>query len=240
MRLFCFPFAGGGAPAYRLWPQHLPDDVEVISLHPAGRAHRLREPPLTSIDAMVAAAVDALEPWMDRPFALFGHSLGAVVAGETARVLQARGRAPAHVFVSARSPERKGKAQIHTLPDPEFIEAMNRRYQGIPAEILREPEILELLLPPLRADIMALETFYPDPDRPKIVSPVTVYGGSLDPQVSFENLEAWEAETTAGCRIRVFDGDHFYIDPQRTALLADISATLAPLREAAHRDGPAQ
>jgi surfactin synthase thioesterase subunit len=238
-RLFCFPYAGAGAPVYRLWPQYLPDTVELIAFHPAGRGHRLREAPLDSIDGMVAATLDAFEPWMDRPFAFFGHSLGAIVASEAARVLQAQGRAPAHLFVSARPPERKREDEIHHLPDGEFVDAMNRRYQGIPAEIMEQPELLELLLPPLRADIRALEHFHPPAGRPKIASPTTVFGGTRDRQVPVEDLEAWHGETLELCRIRTFDGDHFYIDPHRQALVGDIAATLSSHLAAAHRAAPA-
>lgn len=176
---------------------------------------------------MVAATLDAFEPWMDRPFAFFGHSLGAIVASEAARVLQAQGRAPAYLFVSARPPERKKEDEIHHLPDAEFVDAMNRRYQGIPAEIIEQPELLELLLPPLRADIRALEHFHPQADRVKIASPTAVFGGTRDRQVSLDDLAAWHGETAQPCRIRTFDGDHFYIDPQRAALVGDIAVTLS-------------
>jgi medium-chain acyl-[acyl-carrier-protein] hydrolase len=237
--LFCFPYAGAGAPAFRLWPQHLPETMELIAFHPAGRGHRLREAPLDTIEGMVEAALDAFEPWMDRPFAFFGHSLGAVVAGEAARVLQARGRAPTHLFVSAHPPDSEREAAIHQLPDEEFIHALNCRYQGIPAEVMAYPDLLELLLPPLRADIRALEHFHPAAGRPRIASPTTVFGGTRDRQVSMEDLEAWGDETAELCRIRTFEGDHFYIDSNRPALVADIVATLAPHLAATRMPEPA-
>lgn len=178
---------------------------------------------------MVEAALADLEPLMDRPFALFGHSLGAVVAGEVARTLQARGRAPAHLFVSSRPPRREVDQQIHKLSDQAFIAAMNRRYQGIPEEILQHPDILALLLPALRADLEALETFTPDASLGKIDCPTTVFGGALDRAVSRADLEAWRDEVSGACRIRVFPGDHFYIEPQRANLVGEIAATLAPM-----------
>lgn len=220
---------------FRLWPRHLPDRVEVLAVHPPGRAHRLREAPLTCIEAMVDAALDDLAPFMDRPLALFGHSLGSVVAAEVARRLQDEGRPAAHLFVSARPPRRETEAQIHTLSDEKFVAAMNRRYQGIPDEILQHPDLLALLLPSLRADLQALETFRPDPGRPKIACPVTVFGGALDRSVSRQDLESWREETAGPCRIRVFPGDHFYIEPQRANLVSEIVETLRPLL-----DGPAK
>lgn len=224
-RLFCFPYAGAGAAIFRLWPRHLPDDIELFAIHAPGRAHRLREAPLTSIPALVEAALAEITPLLDRPFALFGHSLGAVVAAECARALESRGVTPAHLFVSARPPLRRPDPHIHALPDNEFIAALNRRYQGIPAEILQYPEILELLLPALRADLQALETFGPDASRPALRCPTSVFGGSLDRAVSRDDLESWREEAL-DCRIRVFPGDHFYIDPQRASLVAEIAATL--------------
>lgn len=227
LRLICFPYAGAGAAVYRLWPNYLSEDVEVVAVHPPGRAHRLRERPLTCIEAMVEGAIASLTPLMDRPFAVFGHSLGAVVAAEFVRSLHERGRTAAHLFVSARPPRLEPARLLHRLPDQEFVEAINRKYNGIPAEILTEPELLELLLPALRADIEALETFCPHLDRPKIACPTTVYGGTHDRNVSEPDLAGWNRETTKPCRIRVFPGDHFYINANAAAVLADLSMTLS-------------
>jgi medium-chain acyl-[acyl-carrier-protein] hydrolase len=226
LRLFCFPYAGAGATAYRLWPNHLPNDIEVVAVHPPGRAHRLREPPLTRIDTMVENALTSLTCLMDRPVAVFGHSLGAVVAGEFVRVLQERGHLVSHLFVSSRPPLREAARQLHQLPDEDFLAEMNARYQGIPAEIFSYPDLLALLLPALRADIEALETFHPSHDRAKIACPTTVYGGEFDQTVSQSDLESWNQETAEPCRIRVFPGSHFYLDSGVEAVLADLSMTL--------------
>ncbi|GGC78339.1 hypothetical protein GCM10010994_40720 [Chelatococcus reniformis] len=180
---------------------------------------------------MVEALLDEMSNWIDRPLAIFGHSLGAVVASECARALEARGHEPAHLFVSARPFRRPAEARIHDLPDTEFVTAMNRRYQGIPDEILKHPDVLDLLLPALRADLQALETFQPDPSRPKINCPTTVFGGSLDRAVSRTDLEAWRGEVAGSCRIRMFPGDHFFLEPQRSHLVAEIVAALAPQLE---------
>ena len=136
IRLFCFPYAGAGAAIFRLWPNHLPEDVEVVSVHPPGRAHRLREPSLTRVEAMVEMAFESFRYLLDRPFAVFGHSLGAVVGAEFVRVASAEGIEAAHLFVS--SPLLHEIRQLHKLADPDFISAMNDRYQGIPKEILAD------------------------------------------------------------------------------------------------------
>jgi medium-chain acyl-[acyl-carrier-protein] hydrolase len=226
LRLFCFPYAGAGAAAYRLWPNYLSESIEVVAVHPPGRAHRLREEPLTRIDTMVEAAVTGLSSLMDRPFAVFGHSLGAVVAAEFARVLQAQGRLAAHLFVSSRPPLRDATRQLYQLPQEEFLVAMNARYQSIPEEVLAHPDLVELLLPALRADIEAIETFRPHHDRVKIACPTTVYGGMFDHTVSQEDLESWNEETAQPCRVRVFPGDHFYLNASIAPMLADLSMTL--------------
>jgi medium-chain acyl-[acyl-carrier-protein] hydrolase len=241
LRLVCFPFAGGGSASYRLWPRHLPLSIDVVAVHPPGRAHRLREPPLRRVETMAAQYLDDLEPLLDRPVALFGHSLGGIVAAECARILQTSGRQPVHLFVSSRPAIRNDQSPtIHLLPDREFIAAMNRRYQGIPAEILKHPEIMELLLPALRADVEALETFRRNPEAPKIRCQTTVFGGVLDRAVSIADLESFRDEVSGPCRIRMFPGDHFYIEPQRENLLAEIGAVLASiLNEAARKGVPA-
>ena len=232
LRLICFPFAGGGASTYRLWSRHLPDTVDVIAVHPAGRAHRYREAPLRSINAMVAAHRADLQPWLDRPVALFGHSLGAIVAAEFARALEAEGNPPVHLFVSSR-PRLDLRRHIHALEEAEFIDAMNERYQGIPGEILEHPDILALLLPALRADVEALEKY--QRQGAAIRTATHVFGGSLDRAVSRADLKFWREEVEGPCRIRLFPGDHFYLEAQRDNLLAEITATLAPFLEEAKR-----
>jgi surfactin synthase thioesterase subunit len=219
----------------------LPSSIDVIALHPAGRAHRLREPPLRRVETMAASYLHDLEPFLDRPVALFGHSLGGIIAAECARVLQAAGRRPVHLFISSRPALRNDQSQmIHRLPDREFVAAMNERYQGIPAEILKHPDVLELLLPALRADVEALETFRDKPQAPKLTCPTTIFGGALDRAVSVADLESVRNEVAGPCRIRMFPGDHFFIEPQRENLLAEIHAVLQPtLNELSKRGVPA-
>jgi surfactin synthase thioesterase subunit len=117
---------------------------------------------------------------------------------------------------------------LHVLPDPEFVAEVERRYGGMPAEVTQHGDLMELLLPPLRADIRALETHRPGL-RPPLPCPISAFGGSDDRQVPREHLDAWRAETDAAFRVRVFAGGHFYLEPRRAELLADLTATLAPL-----------
>jgi len=237
LRLFCFPYAGAAASAFRLWPAGFTDAIEVCAIQLPGRANRLNEPPLTAIPAMAEAAAEAIAAFMadgsERPFALFGHSMGGLLAFEVAHRLRERGhRAPRHLLVSARraplTPDES--ALLHGLPDAAFVAEIQRRYGGIPEEILAHADVLALLLPCLRADIAALETHRP-PRRPPLACPLTVYGGTEDRFVAPADLAQWRHETTGPFDMRVFPGGHFYLDARRAELLADISARLAPAHD---------
>jgi medium-chain acyl-[acyl-carrier-protein] hydrolase len=230
LRLFCFSYAGAGASVYRLWHTALPAELEVCAIALPGRESRLHEPPLPSIPQIVAALLPVIRAHADRPFAFFGHSMGAVVASELARALQAdAGPLPVHLFVSARRP--CGIADPDTplahLPDAQLVAELNRRYGGIPAEVLQHRELLALLLPGLRADLAALESFGTRSGS-RFTMPLTAYGGTNDARAPRAHIEAWQAEAAAAFRLRQFDGDHFYLNPQRTALLEDLRSTLAP------------
>jgi medium-chain acyl-[acyl-carrier-protein] hydrolase len=228
-RLFCFAHAGGSAAAFRLWPQRLPPELEVGAVQLPGRGSRLREPALESIPAMVEALVPALLPKMDLPFAIFGHSMGSSLAFALTQELAARGGPmPGHLLVSARRPPRMADPEppLHGLPDNEFVAEMNRRYAAIPAEVLAEADLMAMLLPSLRADMRALETYQPG-STPALPCPVTAFGGADDARAPLAHLEAWRDETRAEFRVRQFAGGHFYLDARRDELLADVARTLA-------------
>lgn len=230
-RLFCFPHAGVGASVFRLWPEGLPPRLEVSALQLPGRANRLREPPIASIPELVQAIVPALLPHLDLPFAFFGHSMGAVLAAEVTRELAARGLTlPRHLLVSGRRPPHVPNPDppLHPLPDKEFVSEINRRYGGIPAELLQHEDLMALLLPCLRADIKALELHRPA-QRAPLSCPLAAFGGSDDRLTPREHLDAWRVETSGAFRVRVFAGDHFYLEPRRAELLADLSVSLAPM-----------
>jgi medium-chain acyl-[acyl-carrier-protein] hydrolase len=237
-RLFCFHHAGVGASVYRLWSSELPASLEVCAVQLPGREGRVHERAITTIPAIIDALLPALRPALEVPFAFFGHSMGAVIATEVTRsLLAAGGPLPAHLFVSARRPPPVPDPlpPLHRLSDHALVAEIDRRYGGIPAEVLQHPEVLALLLPTLRADLTALETHLPPPRLPMPV-PVTVLGGADDPTAPREQLEAWRGETSAGLRVRVYPGGHFYLAARRGDVLADIAATLATLLQPAHSD----
>ena len=241
IRLFCFPYAGVGASVFRQWPVSLPAECDVCAVQLPGRTVRLSEPPIASIPGLVDGIVAGIMPYLDLPFVFFGHSMGAILAAETTRELVSRGlRLPSHLIVSGRRPPHMAdpKSPLRNLSDTEFIEEIMRRYGGIPPEVLREKDILAMLLPALRADIAALETHQP-PRRAPLPCPIVAFGGSNDALAPITHLEAWREETASSFEVCVFPGGHFYLEPERAAVLAKVKETLAPILNAVRSREPA-
>jgi surfactin synthase thioesterase subunit len=225
-RLFCLPFAGGGAAPFRAWARSMPEDVEILAAQLPGREARLREAPFRSIAAMTQAALPAVLAHADLPYAVFGHSMGALVAFELALALEESAPVPpTALFVSARRPpdEPDEHSPVHPLPEAQFVAELQSRYGAIPEVLLQERELLQLLLPTLRADIEAVETYAPSTTR-KLRCPVFVYGGMDDRHPRRAQLAGWQRVAARDVRVRVFAGDHFYLNAQRDALTADIAA----------------
>jgi medium-chain acyl-[acyl-carrier-protein] hydrolase len=231
LRLFCLSHAGGGASAFRGWAEMVPQEVELLAVQLPGRESRLREPCVTRLADVVAGVLSGFERLLDRPFALFGHSLGALLAFETARrLIKDGGPAPLHLFVSGRrAPHlpRQHAPIAHLERDP-FIEQVTRRYGGIPPQILQEPELLDLLLPALRGDMVLLEAYTYRTGSP-LSCPITAYAGADDPEAGVDELTAWREHTVGAFNLRRFPGSHFFLQSSRGALLADVSATLMAL-----------
>ena len=229
IRLFCFPYSGAGANVFFQWPNILPDSVEICAVQYPGRGMRLSEPPITRMDDLVNALAPLLRTYFDKPFALFGHSLGAVAAFELARKLRRDyGVLPAHLIVSGHSapqiPDRR--PPIHALPDEAFIAEL-RKLNGTPEEVLQNKELLGLLIPILRADFELSETYVYTPDAP-LEMPLAAFGGLNDPFINRSELEAWSEHTNADFRLRMFPGDHFYLNTNRSLLLQALARELAP------------
>jgi medium-chain acyl-[acyl-carrier-protein] hydrolase len=227
-RLFCLTYAGGGASVYRLWQQDVPNHVEVVAIQLPGREGRLREKPFSSIGPLIEALAPELGPRVDLPYAIFGHSMGSLVAFELTRALRRRGLTlPRHLFVSARRAPHVPLADVplHTLPDSAFVEAINRRYGGIPDAILAEPELLELFIPIMRADMAVLES-YAYSEEPPLPVPITVFCGEGDKEIAVAALDAWGRHTSAAFDVRTFSGGHFYLNAHRQALTRAITDIL--------------
>jgi len=227
VRLLCFPHGGGSATIFNAWPEDLPDDVEVCALQLPGRGRRVFEAPPTSIDQIIEPLLEAIQPFREMPVALFGHSLGAWVAFEFARQLQAEKIPIVHLFVSGQPapqlPDRE--APIRNWPDREFISEVRRRYEGLPEELLRDDEMMALLLPALRADFAMKET-YRYVDGPLLECPISSFGGHQDDSASVDELAAWRDRTGRAFSFNMFPGGHFFIDSARESVLRLVAADL--------------
>ena len=227
LKLFCFPYAGGHSLRYRTWADGLPLAVEVCPVQLPGRGSRLSEPAYTNMANLVDAMYDSVFSYISGPFALFGHSMGAVIAFEFARLLRKRHNLlPSHLFVSGRqAPQLQERdPQTYDLPEPEFIEDL-KRLNGTPAEVFEHPELLQLMLPLLRADFELIQT-YSCTEEPPLDCPITAVGGLEDTEVPFEKLQPWGEQTTAAFSLKMLPGDHFFLHSSKDLLLRIISQTL--------------
>lgn len=230
MRLFCLHYAGGAAQMYNGWQRKTPADIEVCALQMPGRWSRFKEPPLLSVEAMARGAAEAIAPLLDRPYAIFGHSLGAAVGFEMIHALAENGApCPVRLFVSARNaPHRPSAApELHRLPEAQFIAVLRDHYGALPQEILDDPDMGPIFLRVLRADLEAIET-YRYVRRAPIEVPITAMGGRSDSVADAAQLEAWGDLTTAGSSLQMFDGDHFFIRPREDEVLEMIGRSLEP------------
>jgi medium-chain acyl-[acyl-carrier-protein] hydrolase len=229
LRLYCFPYAGGGASVFRGWSQGLPAEVEVCAVQLPGREDRIHEPGFSATSTLVDKLMEVVAPSLQPPFALFGHSMGAVIAFEFARRLRhERLTPPAHLFASGRVGPHipDPDPPIHHLPDAEFIEEL-RRLGGTPEEVLSNDDLIQILMQGLRADFTLSERYTYSPGEP-LGCPISACGGLLDRHVTREHLESWRQHTSASFAMRVFRGDHFYIHGERGPLLQWIHAALVP------------
>jgi surfactin synthase thioesterase subunit len=223
LRLFCFPHAGASALIYRSWQDGLPADIEVCPIQLPGRGTRMMERPFTQLAPLVEVLARALAPLLDMPFAFFGHSLGALVSFELAlRIRREYGRHPVRLLVSAaRAPQFPHlRSPIHALPEKEFL-AEVRRLNGTPGELLDHKELMEIMLPLLRADFEVYETYSYSNETP-LSCPISAFGGLQDQRVNDRDLLGWRAQTNGAFSLRMLPGDHFFLrDPLLLSVLSD-------------------
>ena len=223
VRLFCFPYAGGTAAIYRPWADVLPPDIELNAIQLPGREWRVKEPPIDSLDVLLSELMTAIAPSMDIPFAFFGHSLGALVSFELARALRREDRMqPAHLFVSAyRAPQLPNdEPQLRDATEEELVTVL-RHIRGTPDDVLGNSDLMELLLPALRADF-AIAGRYEYVDEPPLSAPISVFGGLGDAIFDHRKLEPWAAQTTGAFKLRMMPGSHFFINEGVDLLLRSV------------------
>ncbi|MFC4330134.1 thioesterase II family protein [Streptomyces andamanensis] len=240
VRLFCLPHAGAGASVYRDWPGLLAPRVEAVPVQLPGRESRHRERALHTAAELVADLRDPLAGRAGPDYALFGHSMGALLCYELAHALSALGRPPRHLFVSGLGAPHLPLTgpRLCDLPDEELLTVI-AELEGTSAEVLAQPELVRLLLPLFRADLEVWETYAHD--RGPLRVPVTAMGGRSDPGVGLDLLGAWGELTTADFRVEVFDGGHFYhhAAPERvTAVIKEQLAGSRPGHSAPETEAP--
>jgi len=223
LRLLCIPHAGGGASAFRGWAELFPESIEVCPVQLPGREQRLREAPIDRLEPLVEALAGAVLRRREVPFAVFGHSNGALIGFELARRLRRLGEAgPVHLVASGRrAPHVPPPPPLtHGLPDDEFVAELSR-LGGIPAQVRDHPELLELILPVLRADVAIHET-YEYQDEAPLEIPITGYAGVDDPRAPPDTVAEWAYFTTREFALRTFPGGHFYLASDRDRVIQQL------------------
>jgi surfactin synthase thioesterase subunit len=215
LRAFAFPYAGGGAAAYFRLRRQMPALIDLVPILLPGREGRIADSPHDDMRAMVIEIADSIAPHVERPFALVGHSMGAWIAFELARELRRRGEPLPCVLVATASPapqRQRTDTPIHTLPDDELVVEMSRRFGGIPAEVQGNQELMQLLLPAVRADMRLVETYEYIKETPLAID-VIALGGADDRAVSPTAIGEWRQQTTKAFTSRLWPGGHFFLFP---------------------------
>ncbi|GAX38382.1 thioesterase II family protein [Nodularia sp. NIES-3585] len=227
LRLFCFPYAGGSSLMFRPWLKSLPTTVEIFPIELPGRGMQIKLAPFSRLEPLIKGLAPALLPNLKKPFAFFGHSMGALVSFELIRLLRREyGISPVHLFISGRRAPQIPDLDppIHALPEAEFIEELGR-LNGTPKAVLENAELMELLIPMLRADFAVLETYVYTPE-PTLNIPITTFGGLQDSKVSVDQLQGWQEQTHSTFCQQMFPGDHFFLHSAQSSLLQSLSQKL--------------
>jgi medium-chain acyl-[acyl-carrier-protein] hydrolase len=220
LKMFCFPHAGGTALIFKKWADFLPPTVQVIPVELPGRGARLQEPPFVALPALIEELVGVIWPLLDKPFVFFGHSMGAIIAFELARSLRRKyGHEPRALFVAGRrAPQVPSSEHItYNLPHDEFIEELIK-LDGTPKEVIEHAELMELMIPLLRADFQLVQTYEYLAGAP-LRCPIAVYGGLQDAEVPPDKLSPWKEVTSSRFALHMLPGDHFFIRSSQTQLL---------------------
>ena len=227
LRLFCFPYAGGSASVFRRWPERLPPDVEVCAIQLPGREDRYGEPFVTDLAVLVKLLAEKIRPLLDRPFAMFGHSLGALIAFSLARQLRREGApAPVLLALSARQAAHLplDRPAVSQLTEDEFVKELNF-YGATPREVLENPELRALFLSVLRADFSLFESYRHTPEAP-LTCPISAFAAVDDHTLRSERVAAWREHTSGRFTFREMTGGHFFLNTATAELIAALEGEL--------------
>lgn len=232
LRLFCFPFAGGGASIYRAWGKLFGSAVEVCPIQLPGRENRFSEPAFKEAQALAQALASQLQLYSDKPFVMYGHSMGALVAFELARVLQANGMTTPEALIlgahrAAHLP--RTRETLYNLDDKTFIERL-QRFGGFPEEVLASADLLQFLMPTLKADFTLCDTYIYTEQEP-LNCPIHIFTGDSDPEAPPAVMEAWRQHSSVYSQMHVFQAGHFFIRSDLEHVV-DTLKTILPLSQA--------
>lgn len=228
-RLFCFCYAGGSAVGFMEWDALIHPRIEICAIQLPGRGARFHEPPYSTIGRLIPDLARAMKGLDDLPCAFFGHSLGGLIAFELARYYRQHcPTMPQHLFVSGcAAPQHRSKSKgLHELDDEQLLEEL-ANFNGTPPEVLEQRELMELILPTIRADFALAERYAYLESQPLGV-PMTVLAGEKDKFDSPEQVSGWSMETSAGCDVEWFEGDHFFIHQQVAQVVRCVNSRLMP------------
>ncbi|WP_031071141.1 thioesterase II family protein [Streptomyces sp. NRRL WC-3742] len=232
-QLVCLSHAGGSAGYFLPVARAMPTSVDVLAVQYPGRQDRSGEPCVEDVHELADLLVRELEPWADRPFTLFGHSLGASLAFETAVRLERAGIEVRGVVASGRrAPSRHREERVHLLDDRALIRDLER-LSGTDPKMLRDPEILAMILPYIRSDYKAAELYRSRPGADSVQAPILVLTGDADPHVTDPEAAAWSEHTSGDFSRRVFPGGHFFLNDHALAIIPTIAEFIGANRELA-------
>ncbi len=225
-RLFCFPFAGGGASAFRQWATHLPGQFQLCAVQPPGRENRIMETPRANVRTLIDDLLPGMAPFLDRPHVFLGHSTGALVAFELTRELRRKEYPlPRHLIVSgSRAPHIPEPSPLHNLPHDDFIQGL-KRFSGTPKIVLENEELMELFVPILRADLAIEETYDFYKDAPLDI-PISAFFGTGDTEAPQKVVSPWQKHTSGPFSEYPIQGEHFFIKSNMDTFLEQVAQIL--------------